>query len=95
VVCFDLGGPGLHVNAECGFKVPARDPAQAVCDMADALEILASDRNLRAQMGRAALERARQVYDWDRVTERIIEAYEQALGISTSESPKTPSGEAT
>jgi glycosyltransferase involved in cell wall biosynthesis len=62
--------------------------------MAVALEKLASDRNLCAQMGRAALERARQVYDWDRVTERIIEAYEQALRVSVSESQKRPSGEA-
>jgi glycosyltransferase involved in cell wall biosynthesis len=85
VVCFDLGGPGLHVNEECGFKVPTRDPDQAVRDMAVALEKLASDRNLCAQMGRAALERARQVYDWDRVAERIIEAYEQALGVSASD----------
>jgi glycosyltransferase involved in cell wall biosynthesis len=85
VVCFDLGGPGLHINDECGFKVPARDPDQAVRDMAVALEKLASDRNLCAQMGRAAFERARRVYDWDRVTKRIIEAYEQALGVSASE----------
>jgi len=77
-----LGGPGLHINEECGFKVPARDPEQAVRDMAVALEKLASDRNLCAQMGRAAFERARQVYDWDRVTERIIAAYEQALTIA-------------
>ena len=82
VVCFDLGGPGLHVNEDCGFKVPARDPEQGVRDMAAALEKLASDRNLRTQMGRAALERARQVYDWDRVAERIIEAYETSLGVS-------------
>jgi glycosyltransferase involved in cell wall biosynthesis len=79
VVCFDLGGPGLHVNEKCGFKVPACDPDQAVRDMAAALERLARDRNLCAQMGRAAFERARRVYDWDRVTERIIEAYERAL----------------
>ena len=85
VVCLDLGGPGLHVNEECGFKVPARNPDQAVRDMAVALEKLASNRNLCAQMGRAAFERARQVYDWDRVSERIIEAYEQALGVAASE----------
>jgi glycosyltransferase involved in cell wall biosynthesis len=94
VVCFDLGGPGVHINEECGFKVPARDPGQAVRDMAVALEKLASGRNLCAQLGRAALERARQVYDWDHVTERIIEAYEQALGVSISEFRKTPSGKA-
>jgi glycosyltransferase involved in cell wall biosynthesis len=84
VVCFDLGGPGLHVNEDCGFKVPARDPEQGVRDMAVALEKLASDRNLRTQMGRAAFERARQVYDWDRVAERIIEAYQNSLGVSAS-----------
>ena len=94
VVCLDLGGPGLHVNEECGFKVPARDPNQAVHGMAVALEKLASDRNLCAQMGRAAFERARQVYNWDRASERIIEAYEQALGVSVSESQKRPSAEA-
>jgi glycosyltransferase involved in cell wall biosynthesis len=79
VVCFDLGGPGLHVNPECGFKVPARDPAQGVWDMAEALDRLASDRHLCAQMGLAAFERARQVYDWDRVADRIILCYESAL----------------
>ena len=85
VVCFDLGGPGLHVNEECGFKIPAHRPEQAVRDMALALEKLASDRNLCAQMGRAASERARRVYDWDRVTERILAAYEQALEVSASQ----------
>jgi glycosyltransferase involved in cell wall biosynthesis len=85
VVCFDLGGPGLHVNEDCGFKVPARDPEQGVRDMAAALEKLARDRNLRARMGRAAFERARQVYDWDRVAERIIQAYEKTLGVSASQ----------
>ena len=79
VVCFDLGGPGLHVNPECGFKVPAGDPAQGVRDMAEALDRLASDRQLCAQMGLAAFERARQVYDWDRVADRIILCYESAL----------------
>ena len=85
VVCLDLGGPALHINGECGFKVPARDPDQAVRDMAVALGTLAGDPNLCTQMGRAAFERARQVYDWDRTAERIIEAYEQALGVSASE----------
>jgi len=85
VVCFDLGGPGLHVNEECGFKVTPREPDQAVRDMAAALEKLASDRSLCAQMGKAAFERARQVYDWDHVTDRIVEAYERTLEFSALE----------
>ena len=84
VVCFDLGGPGLHINEDCGFKVPARDPERSVSDMAAALEKLAADRNLRARMSKAAFERACQVYDWDRVAERINQAYETALGVSAS-----------
>jgi glycosyltransferase involved in cell wall biosynthesis len=80
VVCFDLGGPGLHINQECGFKVVPRAPEEAVRDMAAALEKLASDRNLCAQMGWAAFQRARQVYDWDRVTDHIVEAYKKVLG---------------
>ena len=79
VVCFDLGGPGLHINPDCGFKVPAGTPEQAVQDMTEALGRLASDPELRVRMGRAAFERARQVYDWDRVAERIVEAYRETI----------------
>jgi len=87
VICFDLGGPGLHINNECGFKIAPRYPEQAVREMALALEKLARDRKLCVQMGQAALERARKVYDWDRVTERIVDGYEKALGASRGSVP--------
>jgi glycosyltransferase involved in cell wall biosynthesis len=93
VVCFDLGGPGLHINPECGFKVPARTPEQGVQDMAEALDRLASDPELRARMGRAAFERARQVYDWDRVAERIIEAYQETIPCERQGPGETPTSE--
>jgi len=79
VVCLDLGGPGLHVNPECGFKVPAHNPEQAVHGMAEALDRLASDRELCARMGQAALARARQDYDWDHVAGRILEAHAKII----------------
>jgi glycosyltransferase involved in cell wall biosynthesis len=79
VVCLDLGGPALHINQECGFKVPARDPQQAVRDMAVALERLYNDRELRVRMGQASRQRVEQVYDWDRVSERVLETYRAAL----------------
>jgi glycosyltransferase involved in cell wall biosynthesis len=82
VICFDLGGPGLHINPGCGFKVQARDPEQAVRDMAQALGELAADRKLYEQMAWAAFERARQLYAWDRVTRRIVAAYEKTMGDS-------------
>jgi len=80
VVCFDLGGPGLHVNDQCGCKIAVRNSDQALRDMAAALEKLAGDRNLCAQMGRAAFERARQIYDWDRVADCVLGFYQMALG---------------
>lgn len=82
VVCLDLGGPGLHVTDECGIKVTPRSPEQAVAEMAGALERLYTDKELRFRMGRAARERAEQVYHWDRLGERLREIYEQVLRIS-------------
>lgn len=89
VVCLDLAGPGLHVTEACGLKVEARSPQQAVHDLARALLRLYADPALRRRMGRAARERAEQVYDWDRVADRVSEAYQQALGAPVSASPRT------
>ena len=75
VVCLDLAGPGLHVTPECGVKVPAHSPQQAVGDLAGALERLHADPHLRLRMGQAARERAREVYDWDRIAQRISALY--------------------
>jgi glycosyltransferase involved in cell wall biosynthesis len=75
VVCLDLAGPGLHVTEACGVKVAVQSPPQAIRDLGSALARLYADPTLRRRMGQAARRRAEQVYDWDRVAERIIEAY--------------------
>ena len=79
VVCLDLGGPGLHVTDQCGIKVTPNSPQQAVIDMAAALERLYNDREVRVRMGQAARQRIEEVYDWDRVSERVLEMYRVAL----------------
>jgi glycosyltransferase involved in cell wall biosynthesis len=79
VVCLDLGGPGLHVTEACGVKVAAHSPEQAIQDLAGALERLYADPALRRQMGQAARQRAEELYDWDRVAGRVMEAYDKAL----------------
>ena len=79
VICLDLGGPGLHVTDQCGIKVTPRSPEQAVTEMAAALERLYNDRELGVRMGKAARQRVEQVYDWDRVSERVLEMYHAAL----------------
>jgi glycosyltransferase involved in cell wall biosynthesis len=89
VVCLDLAGPGVHVTEACGVKVPAHSPQQAIRDLAGALERLYVDPALRRKMGEAARRRAEQVYEWDRVAGRILEAYEKVLGVAVSESRMT------
>jgi len=85
VVCLDLGGPGLHVTEASGVKVAAYSPPQVIRDLAGALLRLYADPTLCRQMGQAARQRAEQVYDWDRVADRIIEAYDKALGSAVAE----------
>jgi glycosyltransferase involved in cell wall biosynthesis len=80
VICLDLGGPGLHVTQACGLKVPASSPEQAVRELACGLQRLYVDPLLRQQLGQAARQRAQEVYDWDRVAERILATY-QDLGL--------------
>jgi len=80
VICLDLAGPGIHVTEECGIKVPPQSVGQAVCDTAAALNRLYGDEELRSRMGRAARERAEQVYHWDRLAERVQEVYRHLLG---------------
>jgi glycosyltransferase involved in cell wall biosynthesis len=82
VICLDLAGPGLHVTPECGVKVPADSPQQAVRDLAGALDRLYRDARARLQMGRAARQRAREVYDWDRIAERISGIYRDIAPVS-------------
>jgi glycosyltransferase involved in cell wall biosynthesis len=53
----DLAGPGLRVTEECGIKIPARSSQETIELMAQALERLHQDRELRCQMGQAARSR--------------------------------------
>ena len=85
VVCLDLGGPGWHVTDTCGIKVAAHDPKQVVADLAEALETLHQDDGLRFRMGQAARERARSVYHWDRLGERLRDIYQDVLAPQRSE----------
>jgi len=80
VVCLDHAGPGLHVTEDCGIKIAPHSPEQTVLDVAEALTRLYSDAKLRSRLGRAARERAAQVYDWDWLGERLREIYAQVLG---------------
>jgi glycosyltransferase involved in cell wall biosynthesis len=73
VVCLDLGGPGIMVNASCGFVVPTpdTDDAHTVSGVADAMINLAtmSVADL-ADLSIGAVARANEL-SWVKLTARI------------------------
>ena len=85
VICMDLAGPGLHVTEECGIKIPAHSPDEAIELMAQGLEKLYQDMELRAKMGQAGRTRAEQVYVWDHLADRLSEIYRGVLGARSQE----------
>lgn len=67
VICLDLGGPGVQVTEETGFKVPAITPDQSVDDMAKAMIKLACDPILRKSMAEKGRERIDKHFVWDQI----------------------------
>jgi glycosyltransferase involved in cell wall biosynthesis len=70
------GIPEVLIDGETGFLVPVRDH-QA---MADKLVVLLKDEALRARMGRAALQRARDRFTVERMVEGTAEVYRRLRG---------------
>lgn len=81
VVCFNLAGPGFHIQNKWGIKIKAKNPEYAVIEMTKALEKLYLDSNLRIQMGINARKRAEEYYLWDHLGKRLQEIYKEALNI--------------
>ena len=79
VVCLDIGGPGLHINEECGIKLKPTSPMETVQNLANALERLYLDEGLRVRLGEAARKRAEQEYHWDILGVRLMEIYQPIL----------------
>lgn len=80
VVCLDAGGPGMHINDHCGIKITPSSPEETVRDLAEALDRLYLDQELRRKLGEAGHKRAEQFYHWDRLGDRLSEIYRPALG---------------
>ena len=75
VIASEVGGLAYLVqNGVTGFHVPDREPEE----LAGRLSLLLDNPALREEMSQAALERAHQ-YNWPKVTDQIIEAYQSLL----------------
>jgi glycosyltransferase involved in cell wall biosynthesis len=79
VICLDLGGPGVQVTDEVGFKIPAHDPEQAVRGLADAMLHLAKDPEIRVHMGQMGRKRVGEFFSWQSKAKKLVELYQEAL----------------
>lgn len=79
VVCFDISGPGFHVDQSCGIKIKPENSKQALKDMVESLEKLYNDKNLRLKLGQGAREKAEREYDWYKLGDRLFKIYKKFL----------------
>lgn len=77
VVASAVGGMiDTVVDEVTGVHVPPRDPERLAC----ALRSLLDDPQRRAVLGRAGAQRARRLYDWDRIAGSTLDVYGRILG---------------
>lgn len=67
-------GPALYVDETCGIRVDPTNEAAFVHGLAAAMEQMASDPELRAQLGRAGIARMHDgLYGWEPKADRVLE----------------------
>ncbi len=80
VVCLDLGGPGMLVTHETGFKIPARTQSQAIEGLAAAMDRLVESPALRLAIGNAARTRVQEHFNTRVLREHFQRWYAEAMG---------------
>ncbi|MDB6116960.1 MAG: hypothetical protein JWO08_741 [Verrucomicrobiaceae bacterium] len=77
VLCLRYGGPDLLVTPECGWKVKADHPEQAIRGLAAALDELAADTGERLARGKAAEEHCLSKHSWAARGEELRRIYRE------------------
>ncbi len=83
VICLDLGGPAMQVTHETGIKVPAHNPEQTIQDLANAMNRLAKDADLRLRLGQAGQRRVRDEFSWDSIGQAFDETCKQIIELAS------------
>ena len=81
VICLNLGGPAIQVTEQTGFKVSAKEPEQAIHEMATAMQKLAHNPDLWEQMGKAGRQQVNENFNWKVVGERLNNVYQEAVAL--------------
>ena len=78
VIATKWGGPMDYVDSSCGILVSPNSRLDFVDGLAEAMERLVKDPDLRERMGQAGRTKVERSYDWDSKIDRILEFYARA-----------------
>ncbi len=78
VICHDACGFGTAINDSCGIRIPMHSPAKSIHGFAAAIEKIASDPELAANLSKGALKRAEEL-QWDNNAKQMLEVYSNAI----------------
>jgi len=73
VIATNWGGPMDYINDTCGILVDPTTPEGFINGLSAAMIKLATDSELRKQMGRAARQRVVDEFDWQRKVDRTLQ----------------------
>ena len=76
----DRGGPSAAVDDTCAILITPRDPLSYAADIAAAVRRLATEPELRRQMGEASLRRVAEVGLWRSKFDRVSQLYDDIAG---------------
>ncbi len=79
VIANRWGGPADYLDSETGILVEPKSREHIVSAFAEGMVRLANAPAYAQQLGRAAREKVRDLYDWERKIDRILQVYEEVM----------------
>ena len=79
ILCLDFGATSELVPNGAGFKIPAYNHEQIVKDIATAMTQASKDKSALLEMGKVGQQHALEVYDWNKIGDRIESIYQKVL----------------
>jgi len=84
VIVFDHQGVRDIVTKECGIKIPVTNYEEMVIALANSIDYLYKNPNLRLQMGKAAIERIKKDFLWENKARSMVKLYKEILNENTT-----------
>jgi glycosyltransferase involved in cell wall biosynthesis len=77
VICLDLGGASEIIKSEWGVKLSARSLPQVIHDLAQAIDSLGGDPDLRSKLGAAGRCTIANGYSWNSKGDAVTGLYQK------------------